>query len=507
LVTARRASALQIMESKSSPLEIGGVFSGRYRIERRVAAGAMGVVYEVTHIETRRRRALKVMLAHVLTKPDMVERFRREASVAAQIESEHLCEVIDAGVDPDSGAPFIVMELLRGEELGAMVARRGALPREEVVTYLQQAAMALDRTHAAGIVHRDLKPANLFLTHRDDGSPRLKILDFGIAKVMEGDKGAHATKGVLGTPLYISPEQVHGKAPVTSATDVLAIGQIAYTLLVGEAYWAPEEATTETIYQLLVTMMTGPRAAPSTRARERRGVELPAAFDRWFACATALDGAHRFQSVGAAARALAEALGVGIAAGYAASGSGAVAAQSAAASYAGPTPAWQGVPAMPVPVAHPAALATGSGQAASTVGAWTGPVPAPPGAAVPAAPGTVPGSKRSMAPFLIGGCALLVAMVALYVTVRPSAPAADVPATASPSAPTAAPTTSSAVAPLATTAHPAASEEASSPTPQPSASTALPTTTSAKPPPTKPAVGKGQPPPPKSGHGPPTDTR
>src|SRR6185503_6920383 len=115
---------------------------------------------------------------------DMRARFRLEASVASQIESEHIVQVFDAGVDDETGLPFLVMELLRGESLGAALERRGRFAGDEVVTLLNQASLALDRTHAAGIIHRDLKPENLFVTARDDGTPRLKVLDFGIAKVV-----------------------------------------------------------------------------------------------------------------------------------------------------------------------------------------------------------------------------------------------------------------------------------------------------------------------------------
>src|SRR5262249_30901389 len=153
------------------------------------------------------------------------------------VESEYIVDVSDAGVDEATKMPFMVMELLRGEELGDLLERVGGLPPTDVVTYLQQVAMALDRTHAAGIVHRDLKPENLFLTHRDDGSPRIKILDFGVAKVVaEGATGAGATRS-LGTPLYMPPEQFRTGAKLTPAADIYALGMMAYTLLVGKPYW------------------------------------------------------------------------------------------------------------------------------------------------------------------------------------------------------------------------------------------------------------------------------
>src|SRR5262245_48229130 len=183
------------------------MFHGRYQIVRCLAAGGMGAVYECVHLTTQKRRALKVMLPQVLAASGMRERFELEARVTARIESEHIVETFDAGVDEATGAPFLVMELLRGKDLANLLEQHGPFTSQEVVVLLSQAAIALDKTHAAGIVHRDLKPENLFLTSRDDGSPRLKILDFGIAKVVvDGTKTAQRT-AVIGTPLYMAPEQ------------------------------------------------------------------------------------------------------------------------------------------------------------------------------------------------------------------------------------------------------------------------------------------------------------
>src|SRR5262249_53533623 len=156
---------------------------------------------------------------------DLSHRFRQEATVAGQVESEHVIEVFDADVDPSSGAPFLVMELLRGEDLGALVHRNGPLGKELVVNYLGQIALGLDKTHAQGIVHRDLKPENLFLTHRDDASPRLKILDFGIAKVFATTGTLHTTRSI-GTPLYMSPEQLTGEATIDARADLYSLAHV-----------------------------------------------------------------------------------------------------------------------------------------------------------------------------------------------------------------------------------------------------------------------------------------
>ncbi|WP_437542492.1 protein kinase [Sorangium sp. So ce367] len=287
----------------------GTVFARRYRVERLIAAGAMGAVHEVIHLETERRRALKVMHAHLFQSEQMRARFKQEARIAAKIESEHIVDVFDAGIDEATGMPFLVMELLRGEELGERIKRAGRLPPAEAVTYLYQTALALDRTHAANIVHRDLKPANLFLSQREDGSVRVKILDFGIAKLVAEGATAAGTTSSLGTPLYMPPEQFHGRARLTGAADVFALGMMAYTLLVGASYWDPEASSVDGVFAFAMIAVFGPQEPPVQRARSM-GVTLPPAFDAWFARATAVSPAARFQRATEAVRALGEALGV-----------------------------------------------------------------------------------------------------------------------------------------------------------------------------------------------------
>ncbi|MGK4008191.1 protein kinase [Sorangium sp. So ce1036] len=288
----------------------GSVFAGRYRILRCIAAGGMGAVYEVIHLETQRRRALKVMLPQFVQSDELRDRFRQEARVAADIESEFIVDVFDAGIDAQTQMPFLVMELLRGQELGKLLQSRGRLTPAEVVTYLHQAALALDKTHRAHIVHRDLKPENLFLTHREDGAPRIKVLDFGIAKVVaEGNTNANATRS-LGTPLYMAPEQFRPGHTVSPATDLYALAMVAYTLLVGKAYWAEEaKGCGGNVFAFAVAASQGPREDATVRA-QRAGVSLPATLDAWFARAVACSPEARFPSATALVGALAEALGV-----------------------------------------------------------------------------------------------------------------------------------------------------------------------------------------------------
>ncbi|MDC0746749.1 serine/threonine-protein kinase [Polyangium mundeleinium] len=286
----------------------GAIFAGRYRLIRRLAAGAMGAVYEARHLGTDRRWALKVMLSHIIERPELRRRFALEARVTAHIESPFLVEVFDAGVDEATGVPFLVMELLRGEELGRCLRRVGRFSPEETLACLHQTALALDKTHGAGIVHRDLKPANLFLSVREDGERRIKILDFGVAKIVaEGSAGGGATQTV-GTPLYMAPEQFRGHR-VSAATDIYALGMMAYTFLVGEAYWADERLEEDNLVAFALCAAYGP-VEPARARASRKGVLLPMGFDAWFAKTTAVEPDRRFATATAAVRALGDALGM-----------------------------------------------------------------------------------------------------------------------------------------------------------------------------------------------------
>jgi serine/threonine-protein kinase len=288
----------------------GTLFHGRYRIVRCLKAGGMGAVYEVVDEKTAGSRALKVMLPDLLENEGLRARFALEARITGGIESDYIVRTFDAGVDDATGTPFLVMDLLRGEDLGALLKRRKCLSASEVATYLFQAARALDKTHAAGIVHRDLKPDNLFLTFREDGSPCVKILDFGIAKVTVAPDPLIKTRPMMGTPLYMSPEQVRNERTIGAAADIYAIGHITYTLLVGESYWADEADNISSPYLLIAEVMRGPQEPPSARALRRCNITLPAAFDPWFLKATALSAESRFDRASATIHVLGEALGV-----------------------------------------------------------------------------------------------------------------------------------------------------------------------------------------------------
>ena len=243
------------------------------------------------------------MHPHLFQSGEMRDRFKLEARIAAEVDSEYIVDVSDAGVDEATQTPFLVMELLRGEELGDRLKRMGRLPPEEVVMYMQQTAWALDRTHAASIVHRDLKPANLFLTTREDGTPQIKILDFGVAKLVAEGATAAGTTRSLGTPLYMAPEQFRANTRLTPAADIHALTLLTYTLLVGKAYWAEEAKSTGEVIAFALLVMHGPQE-PAVQRAARHGVALPPGFDAWFAKGTAVNPADRFPSATEAVRAL-----------------------------------------------------------------------------------------------------------------------------------------------------------------------------------------------------------
>jgi serine/threonine-protein kinase len=301
-------------ESEFVKLSIGDVFHRRYRIDRLIKTGGFGAVYEVFDHNTDGRRALKVMLQSAFEDPELYERFMREVKIAGSIESDHIVRVYDAGTDDETRMPFMVMELLEGEELAVLAKRQAMLQRPlpwaEILDYLAQTARALDKVHAhpKKIVHRDLKPQNLFVTRRENGEACIKVLDFGIAKIDTTDK-THTRE--LGTPKYMAPEQIRGQSKLISpATDTYALGHIAYTLLAGEAYWTEEEKNAESAFLLLANVVAGVQDPPVSRARRRSKVALPAAFDAWFLKATAMDPGERFDKATGCIAALAEVLSI-----------------------------------------------------------------------------------------------------------------------------------------------------------------------------------------------------
>lgn len=291
-------------------LEPGALFHGRYRIERLLGEGGMGSVYEVVHLQTERHRALKVMLPNLVSSKVLRARFEREAKVGAAVQSAHIAEVIDAGIDETSGAPYFVMELLDGADMATMIDCEGALAPSLLVKLLAQAALALDKAHQKGIVHRDLKPENLFVAKDELGEPKLKILDFGIAKFV-GDAAMQGhTQGLMGTPFFMSPEQVHATSQVTPSADLYALAHVAYNALTGEAYFSKECEGSDNVMQLVALVSRGALRDVCERARTRQNIELPPAIEDWFARATHLEPERRFETARELVEALADCFGL-----------------------------------------------------------------------------------------------------------------------------------------------------------------------------------------------------
>jgi serine/threonine protein kinase len=215
------------------PVKHGDILLGKYRVERVVGHGGMGFVIAARHVELDELFALKVLRPEAAARPDAVERFLREARATVKLKGEHVVRVQDVGRLP-SGAPYILMEYLEGTDLRALLHQKGPMSAKEASSYVLQACQTLREAHALGIVHRDVKPANLFLTRRSDGSPCIKVLDFGISKLPPGAaESLTGTTDVGGSPVYMSPEQMRSIKNVDHRTDVWSMGVVLYELLVG----------------------------------------------------------------------------------------------------------------------------------------------------------------------------------------------------------------------------------------------------------------------------------
>src|SRR4051812_25861934 len=189
----------------ASPVNVGDILAGKYEVERILGAGGMGVVVAAKHLQLGERVAIKFLLPSSLAREEVVSRFLREGRAAARLRSEHAARVFDVGT-LEGGVPYLVMEYLDGKDLGVIFRSQGKMPIETAIEYVLQACEALAEAHSLGIVHRDLKPANLFLTTRPDGSPQIKVIDFGISKMVEEgtDGDVTATAVMMGSPLYMS---------------------------------------------------------------------------------------------------------------------------------------------------------------------------------------------------------------------------------------------------------------------------------------------------------------
>jgi tRNA A-37 threonylcarbamoyl transferase component Bud32 len=272
----------------------GEVIGGKYALIRVIGEGGMGVVYEATHVKLRQRVALKLLLPDLLTRPDVLARFEREARAAISLSGAHVARVLDVDVLPD-GLPYMVMEYLEGRDLAAELAERGALPVHEAVDWVLQACTAMVEAHGVGTVHRDLKPGNLFLTVQGSGRV-LKIIDFGISKIAEESSvSVTATFSALGTAPYMSPEQVRSAKNADARSDIWSLGVILHELLAGRPPFAGENVPT------VVAAIIADEPQPLRSIRP----EVPAKIEQAVLKALRKDREHRFQDMAAFAAAIA----------------------------------------------------------------------------------------------------------------------------------------------------------------------------------------------------------
>jgi serine/threonine-protein kinase len=223
------------------PVEVGEVLAGKYKVEEVLGVGGMGVVVAARHIQLEQKVALKFLRPEAMQSAEAVERFTREARNAVRLRSEHVAKVTDVG-KLDSGAPYMVMEYLEGADLSRVVQATGSIAIDEAVFFVLQACEAIAEAHSLGIIHRDLKPQNLFVTRRVDGKPLIKVLDFGISKSIDTQSGLSLTRtsSIMGSPLYMSPEQMRSSKNVDQRSDIWALGVILYELLTGRVPFEAE---------------------------------------------------------------------------------------------------------------------------------------------------------------------------------------------------------------------------------------------------------------------------
>jgi eukaryotic-like serine/threonine-protein kinase len=272
----------------------GDVLVGKYRVERVLGRGGMGIVVAARHLRLEERVAIKLLHPDALSNAEAVARFEREARAAAKIKSEHVARVSDVGT-LDNGCPYMIMEYLEGEDLAAWLSQRGPLAIDQAVEFILQTCEAMAEAHGLGIVHRDLKPANLFCIRRTDGLPSIKVLDFGISKIDGPGLDITHAGAVMGSPLYMSPEQMVSARSVDARTDIWALGVILYELISGRGPFHGENLPE-------VCMSIARQPTPSLRATRP---ETPANLDAVIAKCLQKDRKKRYSNVAELAMALA----------------------------------------------------------------------------------------------------------------------------------------------------------------------------------------------------------
>ncbi|MGF1466120.1 MAG: serine/threonine-protein kinase [Sandaracinaceae bacterium] len=286
----------------------GQVIDQRYHVLRALAEGGMGSVYAVREESTGRELALKVLHPELVANASSRDRFAREAQIVRQLKSPHVVRVENAAIDAATGLPFIAMELLPGQTLARHVEARGRLTTEEAWAILAPIGEALAEAHALGLIHRDLKPDNIFVV--DPAVPRVKLLDFGVAKVIDPNRTSGLGTTAVGSPMWMAPEQTTGGNRIAPATDVWGMALLSFWMLTGRNFWVSAQPENKNMAGLLKELHLDEIPKASARAAAL-GVDVTfeLGYDAWFDKALRRDGRERYRTAEEATQALRSVLG------------------------------------------------------------------------------------------------------------------------------------------------------------------------------------------------------